>query len=137
MIDTNRIVAASQFAGFKNYESVTFSVKYAGATIPTTNFVGPIRASTPLNNSNAVSEVQVQIVGLDSFWRYIPGQSVAAYPTGATEAYQVQTLAYYSGGSLVIDTYIINTTGSVVAPGDVVIPALTINCRGFLYNAPF
>lgn len=131
MIDTNKIIAASEFAGFKNYSESTFSVSYAGGNIVAGGYV-KVTASTPLNNTNAVSEVQVQYSGLDSFTRLIPGSIAIDYPTVGTRQYQVNTLIYFTGGNLFVDNYIVNQTGGVVA-----VPAITFNCRAFLYVAPF
>lgn len=132
MIDTNIIASGSEFAGFKNYMEATFSTSYAGGSIGAGSYVGPIIASTPLNNTNAVSEAQIQYVGLDTFWRLIPGSLAIDYPTAGTRQYQVNTLVYFTGGNLVIDNYVVNQTG-----GSVSVPAITFNCRGFLFLAPF
>lgn len=135
-VNTN-IITSTLANGFKNYNSADFFVNYAGGSIAFNTYAGPIRATTPLNNTNAVAEVQVQYSGLETFWRSVPGVIITNYPNNATLTYQIQTFTYFSGGNLVVDTYIINQTGSAVAPAAVSIPALTIYCSAKLYNAPF
>lgn len=131
-VNTNKIVSSNNFSGFQNYTAVSFAASVAGQNLTAGSFIGPIRASTPLNNSNAVCEVQIQYTGLDGFWRELPGVIVDNIPNAASPNYQIETFSYFSGGSLIVDTYISNQTGITVA-----IPAITFNCRGFLFLAPF
>lgn len=132
-VDTNIIISTNLFQGFQNYTSKTFSVAYAGGSLASGAYVGPIRATTPLNNTNAVSILQVQFVGLDSFVRLLPGVIVVDYPNVSSAQYQIESLSYYSSGNLVVDTYISSQTG----PGSVTVPAITFNYTAKLYQAPF
>jgi len=132
MVNTNIIIAGSQFSGFKNYATASFSVAYAGGNIAAGGYVGPLTASTPLNNTNAVSEVLVQYTGLETFYRLIPGNIVTDYPTAGAATYEIQSLAYFTGGILFVDSYIVNQTAGVVA-----IPPITFSCLGCLGVAPF
>lgn len=137
MLDTNTIVASNDYSGFKNYSAVSFSTVYAGGTIASGGYTGPIRATTALNNTNAVTAVQVQYTNIETFYRQLPGYSFVDYPSAGTRTYQIQSFSYFTGGNLIIDSYISNQTGNVVAPGPVTVPAITFNCRAFLYSAPF
>jgi len=131
-INTNIILATSGFSGFGNYKSVSFSVSIPSQGIATGNYVGPYTASATLNNSNAVTEVQLQYSGLDSFWREVPGYINILVPNAGAVTYEVQSFTYFKNGSVYVDTYISNQTG-----GTVTIPAITVNCRAFLFIAPF
>lgn len=131
-IDTNIIISTNLFAGFQNYTSSTFSVAYSGGNITAGSFAGPVRATTPLNNSNAVSIIEVQFSGLESFTRFIPGSIAIDYPNTTSPSYQIEVLVYYTGGNLVADAYIVNQTGATVT-----IPAITFNYTAKLYQPPF
>lgn len=132
MIDTNKIISTNAFSGFQNYTSATFSVSLPGQNLAAGAFLGPIRATTPLNNTNAISQILIQYSGLDAFTRLLPGSIVVDYPNSGSPSYEVESQSYYSGGNLVVDTYISNQTGGVVA-----IPAITFNVTTSLYVAPF
>lgn len=132
-VDTNIIVSSNNFSGFSNYTpSVPFSVTVNGQNIGVGAFLGPLRASTPLDNSNAVTEVQIQYIGLDSFFRILPGNIIYNVPNSLSPNYQIESFSYFSGGKLVVDSYISNQTG-----GTITIPTITFSCQGFLFNAPF
>lgn len=130
-VNTNIIVSGSEFSGFKNYQAVTFSTAYGGGTL-TVGTYAMVSATTPLNNSNAVSEVQVQFSGLETFYRLVPGSIAVDYPTSGTRTYEIEVIEYFLGGNLHMDFYIVNQTA-----GSVTVPAITFNCRAFLYVAPF
>lgn len=132
MIDTNTIVATSEFQGFQNYNTATFSVSYAGGTIAAGGYVGPERAETVLNNTNAVSLLQVMFTGLDSFTRQFQGFLGIDYPSFNSPSYQIEVISYYNGGNLVCDAYIINESAITVT-----IPAITFTYTAKLYQAPF
>jgi hypothetical protein len=130
-VNTNVIVAGSQFAGFKNYRAVTFSAAYAGGTLLTGTYA-QVTASTSLDNTNAVSEVQIQFSGLETFYRLAPGVIDVSYPTVGTAQYSIICNVYFIDTTLYIDSYIVNQTA-----GSVVVPAISFDCRAFLYIAPF
>lgn len=132
MVDTNKIRAAGEFSGFKNYTTSIFSVSYAGGSILAGAFAGVLRASTPLNNGNAISEVQIQYSGIETFYQKIPGNVTNEYPNASATTYEIQSLTYFSGATLFVDSYIVNQTA-----GTITVPAITFNCRAFLYVAPF
>jgi len=131
-INTNIILATSGFSGFGNYKSVSFSVGIPSQGLGVNSYIGPYTASAALNNSNAVTEVQLQYTGLDSFWREVPGYIAIIVPNAGAATYEVQSFTYFKNGSVYVDTYISNQSGSTVT-----IPAITVNCRAFLFIAPF
>lgn len=130
-VDLNKVIATTLFSGFGNYGSVPFSAVIAGQNLGAGAVVSA-GASTPLNNTNAISQVQVQYTGLDAFWRLLPGVVIADYPNASSPNYQIESFSYFTNGILHVDTYISNQTGGTVA-----IPAITISCRAFLFLAPF
>jgi len=131
-INTNIILATSGFSGFGNYKSVSFNVGIPSQGLGVNSYIGPYTASAALNNSNAVTEVQLQYSGLDSFWREVPGNISIIVPNAGAATYEVQSFTYFKNGSVYVDTYISNQSGSTVT-----IPAITVNCRAFLFIAPF
>lgn len=131
-VNTNTIVSASEFSGFQNYGSATFSTSVAGQNIGVGAYLGPLRATTALNNANSVSQIQVQYSGIDSNYRLLPGYIQMIIPSAAAPNYEIQSYSYFNGGTLYVDSYISNQTGSTQT-----IPAITFNCRAFLFLAPF
>lgn len=131
-VNTNIIIASSNFSGFMNSSAATFSASVSSQNISAGGYIGPIRASTPLNNTNAVSQVQIQYSGVDSFWRILPGNITYNVPNSSSPTYQIESFSYFSGGTLYVDSYVSNQTG-----GTITIPAIIFNCRGFVFLAPF
>lgn len=130
-VDTNNLIFASSFSGFSNYKQVTGSVSVPGQTLSASQVIGPFSITIPLDNTNAVSEVQLEYSGLDEFWRLLPGSIAVDYPNADLPNYQILSFSFYSGGFLNVDTYISDQAGGSV------IPNITINCNAFLYLAPF
>lgn len=120
----------SALAGLANYESAGFYYTVTGHNLAA-NTASSWATTWPLNNSNAVSSVQINYGGLETVWRPVSGSLIINIPYVGTQ-YQLQTITYYSGGNLHVVTYVINQTGVLVA-----IPTITVNVRVFLYNAPF
>lgn len=131
-INTNIIIASSSFSGFMNTSAVSFQAGIGSQNIASGGYIGPARAQTALNNTNAITQVQIQYGGLDSFWRVLPGNIVYNVPNSSSPTYQIESFSYYSGGNLIVDTYVSNQTGSTIT-----IPNITIYCRGFVFDAPF
>lgn len=126
------IITGSEFSGFKNYSiSPQFSATITGQTLTVGTKVSAT-ATTALNNTNSITQVQVNYAGLEAFWRVVPGRLAVDYPNWTSASYQLETQISFSGGTLSVQTYAINQTG-----GSVVIPTITINCKAFLFLAPF
>jgi hypothetical protein len=130
-VNLNKIIASSAFSGFSNSSSVSFSSSIAGQTIAAGHYVSS-SAFAALNNANSISQVQINLGGLESFWRLLPGVLIINYPNSSAPSYQIELFSYFTGGLLKVDTYVSNQTGAGVA-----IPTITINCRGFVFNSPF
>lgn len=132
-IDFTGLKFLSSIPSFQEYDKVSFSVSVPGQNLTAGSFVS-YTASTPLNNANAVTNIQIQYNGLDSFWRYVPGRVYAGYPDYdfGTRKYEVGSYTYYNGSNLNVFTYIVNQTGGTVA-----IPAFSVDIVAFLYLAPF
>lgn len=130
MIDIRNLSALSTLSGLKNYNPLgaPFSVTIAGQTLAAGTFVSAT-ATAALNNSNAVSQVQVQYSGVQTDWNVVYG-SINNY--FASSAYEIESLYYFDSVNLNVFTVVINQTG-----GNVTIPTIIINCRAFLYLAPF
>lgn len=131
MPNFTNLAATSAADGFKNYSSVSFSASIASQNIAAGGYA-TASASTPLNNANAVSQVQVQFSGVNSFWQVLTGSIYQDVPDSASMTYEIEAISYFTGGNAKVDTYIINETAGTIS-----IPAITINCRAFLFLAPF
>lgn len=124
----SKLVAASIFDGFKNYQSTSFSVSVPTQNLGAGDFV-QYSASSALNNTNSISQVQIQYSGLTSEYLVINGSLTTNW---SANNYQIETFYYFSGSTLYVYNVIVNQTG-----GTITIPNITINCRGFLFIAPF
>lgn len=131
-VNTNIIISDNSFSGFKNYTTASFSAVFTTQAILIGKFVGPIRATTPLNNANSVTQVQIQYSGLDAFTRILPGVIIHNVPTSNSPSYQIESFSYFTGGNLIVDSYVINESAGTITP-----PTITFNCRAFLFLAPF
>jgi len=128
MLNFSYISSTSLADSFKNYDSDSFSSSIAGQTLTAGTFVSTT-ATMPLSNTNSICQVQTQYSGLETFYRVINGQAVGNYGGGS---YQIQTFYYFTSTTLTVMTIVVNQTG-----GNVTIPAITINCRATLFQAPF
>ena len=124
----SKLAAASAMDGFKNYNSSSFSVSVPTQNLGAGDFV-QYTASTTLTNTNSIAQVQVQYSGLDTNTYVLYGGTTSNW---ASSTYQIETFYYFAGGTLYVYSVIVNQTGSTIT-----IPAITINCRGFLFIAPF
>lgn len=122
------IQSTSTADAFKSYNIKPFSSSIAGQTLSAGTFVSTT-ATTTVDNTNAVTQVQTRYSGLESFYRVINGCAISNY---VVNTYQIQTLYYFTATTLTVQTIVINQTG-----GNVTIPAITIDCRAFLFLAPF
>lgn len=128
MIDPSKLAAASAMNGFKNYLVGTFSVTIPGQTLPAGGFVSAI-ASTALNNANSISQVQLQYSGVATNYFIVNGSLNTFWDSGN---YEIESYYYFDGINLNVFTVVVNQTA-----GNYVIPTIVINCRGFLFLAPF
>lgn len=118
----------SAYSGLANYKTVDFSVGFPAQNVSPTAVVS-VTASVSLDNSEALSSVQLNYTGLETFWRLCSGVA-GGYFSGDT--FFTQSLSYFIGQTLYVVTYVGSNTGGVVA-----VPAFTVTCRGFLYDPPF
>lgn len=128
MINVQKIVASTQLFGFRNYLRATATVTIPAQTLSGGGYA-VVSALLPLNNTNAVSSVKIQYISVESVWRQAQGSTVT---TGGGGSYELESFTYYSGGNLVVDTYVADQTGSANT-----IPAQTINIVARLYKSPF
>ena len=131
-VNTNIILATSKFSGFGNYKNVSFSVTIPSHSIAVNTIDGPYTALDTLDNTNAVTEVQLQYSGLDLFWREVSGSVIKIVPDAGAPIYEIGSSTYFKNGSVYVDTYIINLIGSTIT-----IPDITVNCKASLFIAPF
>jgi len=123
------IQTTSLASSFKNYKNPpAFSTSVASQTLPVGNFV-LAQATINMDNTNAISQVQVQYSGLETFWHVITGTVSTLY---SSSTYEIQTFYSFSGSLLTVNVVVANQSA-----GSVVIPAITINCKAFLFLAPF
>jgi hypothetical protein len=113
--------------GLKNYAQASFSVTTIGGPYASNAFLSAT-ATTPLTRAATITQVQVAIVGYDSLTRVVNGVVIVNGPGG----YQVQVMTYFDASNVNVLVVTVNPTGGVVT-----IPSFTVNCRAFLYLAPF
>lgn len=118
----------STLAGLQNYQNDRFNFSVPAHTLAAGN-VNRYTTTYPINNTNAISSLQINYAGLETVWRYTSGALVLYFGGGS---YQVETLTYYLGNTLRVETYTINQTG-----GAVNVPAFFVNVHVSLFNAPF
>lgn len=128
MPNFTNLTSVSSASGYKNYLASTFSATVPAQTLAAGTFA-TVTASTPLNNTNSISQVQVNWGGLETFYRILNGYIFNRY---AGNTYEVQSFYYFNATTLFVQTIVSNQTG-----GNVNIPTITITCRGFLFLAPF
>lgn len=118
----------SSLAGLENYQSESFNFEVTAHNLAA-GAVSRWRTSWPIENNNSISSIQINYAGLETVWRYVSGAIVALYGGGN---YELETLTYYEGDVLRVETYVINQTGGIVA-----VPGFFVNVHVYLYNAPF
>lgn len=128
MIIPKNLAGVSSLSGFKNYSTGTFSAAVVSQNIAAGGYISAT-ASTPLNNSNATTQVQVQYAGIQTAWNAVYGSINNYFAAGA---YEIESFTYFDSTNVNVFSVIANQTGGVIT-----IPAITINCRAFLYKAPF
>jgi len=128
MIIPKNLAAAGGLDGFKNYSAASFSVNVPTQNLGAADFIS-FTASTPLNNSNSISQVQLQYSGLSNDYYIMNGIVNTFWNSGD---YEIESYYYFDGTNLNVFTVIANQTAGIIT-----IPDITINCRGFLFIAPF
>ena len=124
----SNLIATSAMDGFKNYQSTSFSLTVPSQNLGAGDFV-QYTASSALNNTNSISQIQIQYSGLSNVYYIVYGDIATNW---ASNAYQVESFYYFSGGTLYVYNVIVNQT-----PNTITIPTITINCRAFSFLAPF
>jgi len=128
MIIPKNLAASGGLDGFKNYLASTFSVNVPTQSLAAGRFIS-FTASTALNNANSISQVQVQYSGLSSNYYIMNGLVNTFWNSGD---FEVESYYYFDGTNLNVFTVIVNQMA-----GSITIPNIAINCRGFLFIAPF
>lgn len=132
MIDFSKLSATSAASGFKNYNLVPATqTGVIPAQILSANQVVTNTISISLDNTNAVSLVKLQYATLDTFWRQLFGITSSTF-VPFVDPYQLESIASYVAGNLIITTYAINQSG-----GSFSLPEQVINVRARLYKSPF
>ena len=130
MPNLSKTAATSAVSGFQNYLYKTGSLTVSSFTLGAFSYSRQT-ITIPMSNANAISEVQVKL-GLDSYWTSVEGVVYRRYPSWSASSYGVDTYCYFTGGNLIVDSYIYDETGASQT-----IPTFTIDVRAFLYLAPF
>ncbi len=127
MIEFSNVQFASSLAGLENYDTIDFNFSVDAHNLAAGN-ASSWTSSWPIVNTDAISTTLIQY-SLDSIWRYNGGAMTLSYAAGT---YDIETITYYYGGSLNVETYIINETGGTIS-----IPQFYVSVRAELFNAPF
>lgn len=126
-VNFQKIVAASQFPGFRNSNDAILTGSIAGGTLTAGAFVSTTMSAT-LPNTAAISQVQIQYAGVTTEYFVLNGSLVY----NPTTNYQIESLVSYSGTTLNVFTVVSNQTA-----GSITIPTITMTARAFLFLAPF
>lgn len=128
MINLLKTIFASNFGGMGNNQSQPFSVNVPSQSLPANGAV-VYTAQLIMTKSTSISDVQIRYTGRDSLWYWMDGfQSFTDPSTNFT----ISSRVYIQGGVLFVRNQILDNTGLAQT-----LPAFTIDCKGFLYDAPF
>lgn len=125
LLDT---VFDNQFSGLGNNQAIDFSVAIPSQAIAANGAVIYV-AQTPITRTTSISEVQLRYTGRDTLWYWLDGFQSFTDPSGN---FIISTRAYIQTGILYVSNFILEVTGLGIT-----LPAFTVDCRGFLYDAPF
>jgi hypothetical protein len=123
-IDLSKLIYHSSFSGLLNYTSMTLSYNVPSVTTTTI-----FNTSLSLNNKNAISQIQIQLDGIDSTWYVMKGFFQNNY---ASDDYTIDVYASYSNPTTLNFKLV-----SAVNVGGTTIPAYTFKAVVSLYEAPF
>lgn len=119
----------TNFAGLGSNQSSSFSVAVPSQALAAN--AGVIyTAQFSLTKSTSISDVQVRYTGRDTLWYWVDGFQTFTDP--AASAFSIATRVFINAGVLNVKNFIIDNTG---APQT--LPAFTVDCRAFFYDAPF
>src|SRR6266404_4873728 len=128
MVIPANLASVSELDGFKNYLSSTFSNTFTSQVIATNGFISAT-ASSALNNTNSISQVQLQYSGESNNYYILNGTILTNWDSSKL---QIQSYYYFDATNLNVFTVLVNQSG-----GNYTIPTITVNIRAFLFLAPF
>lgn len=118
----------SSFGGLGNNQTQSFAVTVPSQALAAN--AGVIyTAQLTLTRTTSISDVQVRYTGRDSLWYWVDGFQSWTDPSAA---FFISTRVFIAGGVLNVKNFITDNTGFAQT-----LPAFVIDCRGFLYDAPF
>lgn len=126
--DLSQVIFADKFAGLGENESAAFSVEIPSQSLAA-NAGKLFTASISMQNSGSIPHIKYRLTGLESEWRILQGMG---YYAPGSFAYQITTRSYFDAGTLYVKSFILELLGSGTT-----IPAMTIDCKASLYDAPF
>lgn len=135
MIDLQKIVAASQIAGFRNYTKLDEQILIP-ATSLTAGSQTTLTYTYSLDNSNAVSRIRVNYAQFNSVYYQLEGP-FSTYTNGISTSanYDLYTFVSYTPGNiLTVQIVAINLSFPAVT---VNIPEQTVNLTARLFKTPF
>lgn len=123
----SQVIFASTFSGLGQNQAVDFSVAVPSQVIAANGAV-IYTASTAITNTGSIPQVQVRLTGLSTNWILLEG---IYFYTDSTD-FLISLRSYFTNGTLNVQAFILELPGTGIT-----LPAFTITCRGFLYDAPF
>lgn len=127
-IDTNKTIFLSSFSGLGNNQNSDFSVTVPAQVIAPF-FAIIYVASIGMNNDGSIPDVQIRYTGIDSNWYWMDGFNQYVDPGGA---FIITSRAFFTGDTLMVSNFIVETLGVPLA-----FPDTVIDCTASLYDAPF
>lgn len=128
MPDISNITYFSKLAGLGNNKVTSFSVTVPAQSIPANKAV-VYSATTAISNSGSLAQIQYQLTGLETTTFVLTGTRI--YIDGSGN-FSVTSNFYFSNSSLFVRNFILNFTAAPLA-----LPGFSVDCRAFLYDAPF
>ncbi len=131
---------SSLFPGIGNYKDVPMSFDIPATTIPVIPNLASFSRSFPLDNTNAISQLQFTFPGLDnnqyihSGWleTLYDGSFLRTFNNGSAKL-QMDIYAEYHNGQLAIRADLFNIDGI----SSINVPAFTVTCRARLFIPPY
>lgn len=131
MVNFQDIIFISSAAGFKRSGGYNVSANVS-ATNLTVGVAIFFTITTPMENADAISMLQVQFDPQDSFYRQVEGYTFAQFPSAASPQYEIGCASFFTGSEHKLFVYVANQTGGTVS-----VPAWTLRINLSVYDSPF
>ena len=123
-----KILYDSRLSGLGNNDAQSFSVTVPSQSILANKAV-VYTATLSMTNTDSLAQVQYKLTGLETTTYVLTGTRI--YVDGSGD-FGVTSNFYFTSTAVFVRNFILNFTG-----GTITLPAFSVDCRVFLYDAPF